>query len=179
MAPSGTFSRTPSFSTRSIIRSTFTNGIEDPPQQRAEDSTPNRGGEIALTPGQKLALLVMRQSDLSKQVLAGVIARTHEGPAGRDFYSCARLGLAINKGRFHVLSPAGRRRADQACREVARAYGLHIISYNLGGRGQAAYAECTCGWRHYRTRVFASYVTLIRQDATRHLLLESAKRVSP
>ena len=147
-------------------------GNNDPPQQPQP-----RAGEIALTPGQKLALLVMRGSDLSKAVLAGVIEQTHAGPAGRDFYTCARLGLAINKGRFHVLTPQGRWRADQVCREVARAYGLHIITYDLGGPGRAAYSTCTCGFRAFRARAVPSYLTLIRQDATRHLLQPSVRKV--
>lgn len=166
----------------SIIRSTYAHDyIARAGRTVANDdqSAPEgRAGEIALTPGQKLALLVMRGSDLSKQVLAGVLEKTKAGPSGRDFYTCAMLGLAINKGRYHVLSPPGRWRADQVVREVARQYGLHIVAYGLGGPGRAAFARCSCGFSSFRSRAIPSYLTLIRQDATRHLLLESARQVS-
>lgn len=131
-----------------------------------------KAGEIVLTQGQKLALLVMRQSDLSKKVLAGVIEQTKQGPSGRDFYSCANLGLAINKGRFHVLTPAGRWRADRVAEEIAREFKLHIISYFHGDRGNglAAQAKCTCGWRGMRrTLSIKSHALLISMDATTHL----------
>jgi hypothetical protein len=118
-----------------------------------------RAGEITLTPGQKLALLVMRGSDLSKQVLAGVLAKTKEEPAGRDFYTCARLGLAINKGKFHVL---------------AREFRLHVLTYDLGGPGRAAFARCTCGFCAFKSRAIPSYALLIHQAGVRHLLQVSA-----
>lgn len=122
----------------------------------------------------------MRGSELSKAVLAGVIEQTHAGPSGRDFYSCAQLGLAINKGRFHVLTPQGRWKADRVACEVARAFGLHIITYDLGGSGRAACAKCTCGWRHFRTRVFQSYLVLLAQDVRLHLRnVETGKAPTP
>lgn len=139
-----------------------------------------RAGEPKLTQGQKLALLVMRQSDLSKAVLAGVIARTKDGPAGRDFYECAKLGLAINKGKFHVLTPRGRWLADFVATDVARQFGLHIITYFHGdrGNGQAAYSKCTCGWRSYpRSTYNASWLSGIGGAAQAHLahVAEKAK----
>lgn len=152
--------------------------LEFPPQDKAA----SRAGEIVLTDKQKLALLVMRGSDLSKRVLAGVIEQTRDGPHGRDFYTCARLGMAINKGRFHVLTPKGRWYADRIAHEVARQFGLHIISYDHGSvhDGRGAFAKCSCGWRGlWRSRAIASWPILIGHDAHLHLEKTAAKGITP
>ena len=150
---------------------------------RAADASPvldatkpaERTGEVLLTPGQKIALLKMRGSDWSKAVLSHVVAFGQGDTVGADYYALARLGLAVHKGSYHVLTPTGRRRADQVAVELARAEGMHVITYDLANRyGRAASARCTCGWGTYRTRAVPSYALLIGQDVQRHLEHEGA-----
>jgi len=134
-----------------------------------------KAGEIILTPGQKIALLKMRRSDWSKAVLAQLEAFGKADCAGGDYRALAQLGLAVCKGSFHVLTPAGRWRADRVAVELARDAELHIVTYDLFPRSRgAASAKCTCGWSSFRTRAIASYVVLLGADAHRHLEREGA-----
>jgi hypothetical protein len=103
-----------------------------------------RAGEILFTPGQKVALLTMRRSDWSNAVLAHLKAFGRDGVSGGDYRALAGLGLAVNKGSFHVLTPTGRWRADLVAMELARASGLHAVRTDLYPRyGVAAFAKCT------------------------------------
>lgn len=128
-----------------------------------------RAGEIVLTPGQKVALLRMRRSDWSKAVLAKLQACGVADCSLSDYQACARLGLAIHKGSFHVLTGQGRFRADRIAMDFAREIGMHWLRFDLGGNGVAAKVQCTCGWSRHRTRVFDSYITLVHSDGVAHL----------
>lgn len=125
--------------------------------------------ESPLSEGQQLALLVMRRSDLSKAVLGKLLLARNPGPSGRHFYEVAQLGLATRNGTFHLLTPRGRYEADRIGREMARALGLHVITYSLGGPGRAARASCACGWSAFRTRAIPSYLVMLHHDAGYHL----------
>ena len=129
-----------------------------------------RAGEALLTPGQKIALLKMRGSDWSKAILKHLTAFGQDEISGRDYVALANLGLAINKGTFHVLSPPGRWRADRVACELARGLDMHVMTLALAPKfGSAASAKCTCGWSTFRTRAVPSYATLIAGDAHHHL----------
>lgn len=132
--------------------------------------TPARAGEILLTPGQKIALLTMRKSEWSQAVLAHLTAFGQADVAGGDYRACAKLGLAVHKGSYHVLTPQGRWRADRVAVEIARAHGLHCVTLDLNPRyGAAASAQCTCGWSTYRTTKILSYGAMLARDAHWHL----------
>lgn len=128
-----------------------------------------RTGEVLLTPGQKQALLVMRKSETSRAVLEQLRALGQLATGGADYYALAGLGLAINKGAFHVLSPNGRWRADNIAIAYARELKLHLLTFNHGGPGRAAYVRCTCGFVAYRSRHIPSYAIGLGRDGAYHL----------
>lgn len=114
---------------------------------------PSGAGEPVLSHGQRVALLMMRRSDWSKAVLvklreAGLLVVT-----GDDFRSLVPLGLAIAKGHsYHVPTSNGRWRADRIAEQIARDLDLHVIAYDYGSYGRAAFWHCTCGERSYHSR---------------------------
>jgi hypothetical protein len=133
-------------------------------------------GELVLTPGQKQALLKLRGSELCTAILDELRKRGEFVATTRDNYALEHVGLAINKGSFHVLSPVGRWRAEAVARTLATAAGLHIITYDYDRPG-AARASCNCGWSTFRTRAIKSFVMSLGRDATEHLLRESVKQI--
>lgn len=126
-------------------------------------------GEYNLTRSQKIALLKMRRSDWSKAILTKLKDFGTCDVTGEDFRSLVPLHLAINKGSFHVLTPSGRWRADRAAEEIARTLDIHIISYDYGRYGRAAFWECTCGDRGYHSRHAGDAVLAIGRGARLHL----------
>jgi hypothetical protein len=95
---------------------------------------PSEAGET-LTRGMEVALLFMRTSDyrISRRIewAQGVLkhlrcfGRAEVG--GADFHACAKRGWAtLYKGCFHVLTPEGRRQADEVAKRIALDEGLHI-----------------------------------------------------
>jgi hypothetical protein len=127
-------------------------------------------GEPVLTHGQRIALLIMRRSDWSKAVLAKVKEAGLLVVTGNDFRSLVPLGLATPKGHsYHVPTPSGRWRADRIAEEIARDIGIHVISYNYGGYGRAAFWHCTCGARSYHSRHAGDFVKAIGRGGRLHL----------
>lgn len=133
-----------------------------------------------LSTPQQLALLAMRRSDLSAVLAKLAQAGTARAP-GRCFYELAQLGLAVRspRGTFHILSPRGRYEADRVGREIARQFGLHVISYDLGGPGRAACARCPCGWAAFRTRAIGSYLISLTRDAAFHMARVAGEAAQP
>jgi hypothetical protein len=125
--------------------------------------------EHNLTCGQKIALLKLRGNDWSKAVLAKLEETGNATVAGDDFRSLVPLHLAINKGSFHVLTPSGRWRADRIAEEIARTLDIHVISYDYGRYGRAAFWECTCGDVGYHSRYAGDAVLAIGRGARLHL----------
>jgi hypothetical protein len=135
----------------------------------ASPASPRSGaGEVTLSEPQQLALLTMRRSELSEAVRAELRQRGTPGPWGRNFYELARLNLAEHNGSFHILTQRGRYLADRLALETARRLGIHVITYNLGGRGSAARAYCTCGWSTFRSRAVGNYLGMLQRDAEYH-----------
>jgi hypothetical protein len=132
-------------------------------------SSPLPGAGEDLSRNQKIALLKMRRSDWSKAVVSRLKIDGDVRISGADYVACRELGLAVQKGSFHVLTLRGRWQADQAAMAIAREIGIHAITYDLGRFGAAACAKCTCGWRTFRTRAIDSFVTLLCNDARHHL----------
>ena len=130
---------------------------------------PSLSTNSPLSEGQQLALLAMRRSELSQAVLKQLAQAASAGPQGRHFYEAARLGLAISRGAFHLLTPRGRFEADRIGREIALRHGMHVVSYDLGGPGRAASARCACGWSAFRTKAISSYLVTLTRDAQHHL----------
>ena len=136
----------------------------------ALDSFLPRAGEVLLTPGQKIALLKMRRSDWTKAICTK-LKELRRGDCGAgDYYALARIGLAIHKGSRHVLTEQGRWRADEVAREIAKAAGLHVITYDFGGPGRPAQAMCLCGFRAFNSRHSATnFVQAIGRAGRAHL----------
>ena len=127
-----------------------------------------RAGEIVLTDGQKVALLKMRGSDWSKAVLKHLKATGFANCDRGDFIVCAERSLARLAGSYHVLTQAGRWRADQVAHELAK--GMHVITYDFGSAGVAAQAKCLCGWRTFKSRHSATnFAQAIGRAGQRHL----------
>jgi len=133
-------------------------------------SSPSLSANSPLSEGQQLALLAMRRSELSELVRAELRQRGTPGPWGRNFYELARLNLAEQRGRFHVLTPKGRFAADRLALETARRLGMHVVTYNFGRPGSAARAYCTCGWSTFRSRAVGNYMGMLARDAHHHRL---------
>lgn len=133
-----------------------------------ESSQPlTRAGELVLTPGQKQALLVLRDNEIARAIIAALKKRGEFVAHGRDFYALGRAGLAINKGSFHVLSPLGRWKADDVVRQYVRDLKLHILMHHYGIN---PFVRCSCGYsRHVSARGTDVTLTLGRA-AARHLL---------
>jgi hypothetical protein len=145
------------------------------PAVEPHDDPLPQAGVVVLTPAQKVALLKMRRSDWSKAVVAHLEAFGKAEVTGGDYRALAQLGLAVNKGSFHVLTPAGRRRDDQVAMELARDNGLHAVTYDYRPRGQgAAFVRCTCGWCVFKSRTQRSYALALHQAANAHLQREGA-----
>ena len=154
----------------SALRARYGDAENDSSALATPKASTARAGEIVLTPGQKIALLKMRGSDWSKAVLRKLKQLGKGDVSGGDFYAVARLGFATQAGSYHVLTPQGRRRADGIAMDIARAIGMHTMTYYLGGTGRhAARAQCTCGWSAFRSMAIQSYITTLSGDAQRHL----------
>jgi len=128
-----------------------------------------RVGEVPLTPGHKQALLKLRGTEVCKAVLTSLRENGQLAATGRDYYALARLGLAIHKGSYHVIARHARWKADQIARTLARELKLHVLTYDLGGPGRAAFTRCCCGWVAYRSRSISNYAVLMGRDASQHL----------
>lgn len=131
-----------------------------------------RAGELVLTAGQEIALLRMRRSDWAAAVVEHLISLGRADCAIEDYRALAAAGLAVNKGSFHVLTSRGRWRADQVAIELARAEGMHVITYDFGRTGRAAKAAsacCTCGWQTFKSRAIPSYLIQTVRAGRRHL----------
>jgi hypothetical protein len=118
-------------------------------------------GELVLTQGQKIALLKMRKSDWAQAIMAKLKELGTCAVAGDDFRSLVPLRLAINKGSLHVLTSTGRWRADQVAMLIARALGVHVLTYDWTGPGRPCFVRCTCGF------------SIFRQQRHKHLLSRS------
>jgi hypothetical protein len=143
-----------------------------PTRERYEETAPRPAPEPEFTDGQKVALLDMRRSDWSKAVLAHLRAFGKADCCGDDYRAMAARGLAVNRGSFHTLTQHGRWRADLVAIEIARAEGMHVVTYHLGRSGpaaKAASARCLCGWSSYATRNVASYMTTLQRHGRGHL----------
>lgn len=142
-----------------------------PGQTAPHPQTPSPGaGEPRLTHGQRVALLMMRRSDWSRAVLAKLKEAGLLAVNGDNFRSLVPLGLAIAKGHsYHIPTRHGRWTADRIAREIARDIGMHVITYNYGGPGRAAFWECTCGDRGYHSRHAGDFVLAIGRGARLHL----------
>lgn len=132
---------------------------------------PSGAGEEVLTPGQQVALLKMRKSDWSKAVLKHIAALDQDRCDGADFRSCAEIGLAINKGSYHVLSNPGRWRADQLARAIAKANGMHVISTEIPkpSSGFAPQVRCTCGFQVRVSRYVPGWENQLSRAGHGHL----------
>ena len=157
-------------------RSAFLGRLADPTASPALTPVPStvqrpsrRAGEVLLTPGQKIALLKMRGSDWSKVVLRHLRAFGKDECAGGDYRALAQIGLATCKGSYHVLTAAGRWKADFYAMELARTEDLHIVSYDYGGPGRAACVKCTCGHRVFKSRAVPGWQTQLTVAAHAHL----------
>jgi hypothetical protein len=128
-----------------------------------------------LTPGQKVALLKIRRSDWAKAVLKHLIAFGKADCTIDDYRVLERLHMAVNKGSFHVLTPHGRWTADIEAMKIARAEGMHVVTYDFGRGerhelgGAPATAHCTCGWRVSKSRMQSSYASAIGRAGVGHL----------
>lgn len=136
-------------------------------------------GEPILEPAQKIALLRIRRSAWSEAILDRLPRFRRYHLTRETFVSLERLGLAIPKGNFHVLTAAGRWRADKIAMEWARSNGIHAITYDDGGPGRAGKATCTCGWSAFRSRHVGNSSGLLSRDAHHHLTHVGAVKVQP
>lgn len=144
--------------------------IFEPAPLPAPDKPLPKAGEVVLTPGQKIALLKMRGSDWSEAILSKLERFGQAECTGADYRALASLRLAVCKGSFHVLTPAGRWRADRVARDIARESGIHAITIEFFPRSRgAASARCSCGWSTYRSRAIKSYASMLSADAQHHL----------
>jgi hypothetical protein len=123
----------------------------------------------AFTPGQAIALLTMRRSDWSKAVLAHLRAFGRDTCSGDDFRTLAKMGFAISKGSYHVLTPSGRWKADIVAMDLARAEGMHAITYDLGNLHKAAAVKCTCGHVIYKSRHLPNWMIALSRAGRAHL----------
>jgi hypothetical protein len=130
-------------------------------------------GEPLLTDGQKIALLKMRRSDWAKAIVSKLKQIGSCAVAGDDFLSLVPLKLAISKGSFHVLTPSGRWRADQVAIQVARALGLHVITYDWTGPGRPCFVRCTCGFSVHRQQ---RHKHLLSRAGANHLAFVASRQ---
>jgi len=142
--------------------------LPDPQASMVPDGSVRAGGHV-FTEGQAVAMLKMRGSDWTKAVLKHLRAFGRENCALEDYHALAKMGFAVNKGSRHVLTPSGRRRADMVAMDIARAEGMHAITYDLGNLHRAPASKCTCGWIAYRTRACPNWMIQLGRDAQHHL----------
>jgi hypothetical protein len=155
----------------SALRVPHGDAADRSPAPSSSPQPPAHGaGEPVLSQGQKIALLKMRRSEWSKAILSKLKEIGACDVTGEDFRSLVPLHLAVNKGSFHVLTSSGRWRADQVAREIARANDLHVIAYDFGSYGRAAFWHCTCGERSYHSRATpGNYVGKLVRGGRLHL----------
>lgn len=73
-----------------------------------------------LTPGQQLALLTIRKSDLADR-LVQKLQRGTVRPSGPDYQALATLGYAMaDARRLHAITPRGQWKADEMARHLAK-----------------------------------------------------------
>ena len=135
----------------SALRARFGDAADRSPAPSSPLPPPAPGaGEPELTLGQKVALITMRKSDWASAVLAKLKEIGRAAAIGNDFRSLVPLRLATNKGSFHVLTPAGRWRADQVAMQIAREIGMHVLTYDWTEHGRPCFVRCTCGFSVHR-----------------------------
>lgn len=142
----------------------------DPSPALASHPLPQRAGGADLTDGQKVALLNRRGSDWSKAVLSHLRAFGKAECGSADYQALVGKGLAESRGSYHVLTSHGRWRADQVAIELARAEGLHVMTYSAGRRGaKAGSARCTCGWSSRIAAYARDHLFTLRRHGREHL----------
>jgi len=143
----------------------------DPLDLRASmvpEGTLRAGGHV-FTEGQAVAMLKMRGSDWTKAVLKHLRAFGRENCTLEDYRALAQMGFAVNKGSRHVLTPSGGWKANIVAMHIARAEGMHALTYDLGNTHKAACVKCTCGEVFYKSRHLPNWMIALSRAGRAHL----------
>lgn len=83
-----------------------------------------------LTRSQEVALLTLRKSDHSEQMLKALLAKGFARATRGDYEALSRLQLAQRNVRgYHALTPIGHWRANNITRAIAAELGLRLVDF--------------------------------------------------
>lgn len=90
---------------------------------------------LNLTRSQEIALLTLRHSDQTIQVLTALYAKGHSKATRIDYESLLPLGLADrDKHGYHAITPMGAWRARILAKQIAVELGIILIDYRRAMR---------------------------------------------
>lgn len=97
--------------------------------------------QVPLTPGQQLALLTVRQSDLSQRVINKLMHGTAR-PGRSDYDHLRSIGYAERQSNgLHAITPRGQWHADNLARDLA-------IEFKVPLRSETERRQDAKWWRH-------------------------------
>lgn len=117
-----------------------------PSRPAASSDASDRG----LTPGQQLALLSVRRSALSREVVAKLKVSTVRA-SQKDYATIIAKGLAIRHGsrKFLIVTYQGKVAADAIAQAAAKDLEIHF--FFTGHSRLSNWIKCACGWSHCYT----------------------------